>query len=61
MKNTNWLQVGLLMRGQVRRYLTKAGVEFTEQKGLLESVFVILDDYDFYAIKKDLTRQGVLN
>jgi hypothetical protein len=34
-----YIEVGALLRGQVRRELAKNGIPYTEHKGLLESVF----------------------
>lgn len=60
MARQNWIEAGLLMRGQLRRELVKAGVAFTETKALGSSVFIIPDDADYRMVVLSLRRQGVL-
>ena len=40
------LTVGLIHRGQLRRALRRAGIRFEEDKGLLDSQFVIIEPTD---------------
>lgn len=56
-----WIEAGLLLRGQLRRELTKAGVSFTETKTLTSSVFVIPRTADFNMVVRSLREQGLIS
>jgi hypothetical protein len=60
MPTTNWITAGLLMRGQLRREMAKAGITYTETRGLLESVFVIPDNAEYLLVHTSLKRQGII-
>ena len=60
MSTSNWIEAGLLVRGQLRRELVKAGIAFTETKTLTRSVFVIPSDSDFAQVRRALQRQGLI-
>lgn len=40
------ITVGLLFRGEFRRALQRAGIRFVEDKGLLDSQFVVIEPTD---------------
>ncbi len=40
------ITVGLLLRGEFRRALQRAGIRFVEDKGFLDSQFVIIEPTD---------------
>lgn len=52
-----WL-VGALFRRDIRRYLQKAGLSFTEDKGLLDSLFIIStpDKVTHKAVLREMAR-----
>lgn len=56
-----YFEVGLLLRGQFRRQLVKAGIKFTETKSFLDSIFVIESAEDYDLIRRWALREGILN
>ncbi len=38
--NNQWITAGLLLRGQLRGFLARSGIEYTEHKSLMESTFI---------------------
>ena len=60
MSTSNWIEAGLLVRGQLRRELVKAGIALTVTKTLTRSVFVIPSDSDFAQVRRALQRQGLI-
>lgn len=57
-RSNNYLDVGVLLRPALRRELAKAGIEFTETKTLLNSIFIIPDDNEYLAVCRALREQG---
>lgn len=52
------IEVGMLLRGSFRRYLTMAGCDYYEDKGFIESLFVIKGNQSLVvALVADLKRQ----
>ena len=60
MPSKNWIEAGLLLRGQLRRELTKAGIVFSETKAMGTSVFIIPNDREFEGVRRALRSQGFL-
>jgi hypothetical protein len=48
--------VGLLLRGEFRRYLLRRDIEFTEDKGWLDSFFVVHSTREEYQILREMVR-----
>ena len=57
--SNQWIEAGALIRGSLRRELAKAGIQFTETKSLLSSVFILHCTPEVYAnVVTALRRQG---
>lgn len=41
MSGEKWIEVGALVRGSIRRELLRAGIGFSEDKGMFDSLFVL--------------------
>lgn len=59
MASGQWIEAGLLLRGNIRAELTKAGITFTETKSFGSSVFVIPDRGEYVRVVRALQAQGL--